>query len=602
MKQTPGAVAVVCGHEQISYRELNRRANQLAGELCKLGAGPEVCVGICAGRSLDLVVALLAILKAGGAYVPLDPGLPAERLEFMLRDAQVQVVLTQHKLMAAIPPDPGVTVVCIDREENESRYESEDDRAGKVGPGNLAYVMYTSGSTGQPKGVAIEHRNAVAFLSWVHSAFTREELAGVMASTSISFDLSVFEIFAPLTCGGTVIMAENALALSTIPDPSRVTLLNTVPSAMTELLRLNAIPASVQVINLAGELLQPDLVRRLYGTTSVRKVQDLYGPSECTTYSTWALRTADGPSTIGRPIANTQVYIADAHLNMVPIGVRGEIYIGGDGVARGYLNRPELTAEKFILHSFDGEPARRFYRTGDLARYRADGNIEFLGRSDNQVKLRGYRIELGEIESVLMQHDAVREAVVILKDDEAGDKQIAAYVVPDRHRPAPGELRNYLKTRLPGYMVPAAFIFLDALPLTPNGKVDRAALPDPDCNPAGSADAGGAPRSPLEAKIAAIWSEVLGINRIGVHDNFFDFGGHSLKATKAVSRLRLAFQSEIPLRYVFEFPTIAELAAAIGGDGSTPCADPRNMEMLLTEIETIPEEEARKLLARETNE
>jgi acyl carrier protein len=295
----------------------------------------------------------------------------------------------------------------------------------------------------------------------------------------------------------------------------------------------------------------------------VRKVHDLYGPTECTTYSTWTRRTINGPQTIGRPINNTQIYVLDGHLNPVPIGVVGEIHIGGDGVARGYLNRPELTAERFIYHSFDGEPVQRLYRTGDLARYLPDGNIEFLGRTDNQVKIRGYRIELGEIEAVLAQDRRVRESIVIAGEDSGGDKRLVAYIVPRESAPTTNELRAHLKAKLPDYMVPSALVFLEALPLTPNGKVDHSALPSPDRDVADAKQVYVAPGNASEQAIADIWVEILGVKRIGVHDNFFDLGGHSLKATQVVSRLCKMFRTEIPLRHLFEFPTIAELANAI---------------------------------------
>ena len=439
----------------------------------------------------------------------------------------------------------------------------------------------------------------MGFLSWVHSTFTQEELSGVLASTSICFDLSVFELFAPLTCGGMVILADNALALTTIASRSKVSLINTVPSAMNELLRLDAIPPSVRVINLAGEPLRPELVRRIYESTSARKVHDLYGPSECTTYSTWTLRSAEGRQTIGRPIANTQVYILDANRNPVPIGVVGEIHIGGDGVARGYLNRPELTAERFIYHSFDGEPAQRLYRTGDLARYLPDGNIEFLGRTDNQIKIRGFRVELGEIEAVLAQHPRVREAIVIAGEDSNGDKRLVAYIVPRQSAPTTNELRAHLKAKLPDYMVPSALVFLDSLPLTPNGKVDHSALPSPDRDAADSKQLYVAPGNASEQAIADIWVEILGVKRIGVHDNFFDLGGHSLKATQVVSRLRDMFQCAIPLRHMFEFPTISELAAAIDSKAIDELNGDK-LDRLLGEVEEMSEEEAQKLLAHTT--
>ena len=529
VEKTPDSIALVFESRQLSYRELNDRANQLANYLKKLGIGAESHVGICMERSLELIIGLLGILKAGGAYVPLDPSYPVERLKFMLDDAQVSVLLTQAHLLedggAGIDClAPAIQRVCLDRDWDLIAKESAANPENLTIANNLAYVIYTSGSTGQPKGVAIEHQNTMGFLSWVHSTFTQEELSGVLASTSICFDLSVFELFAPLTCGGMVILADNALALTTIASRSKVSLINTVPSAMNELLRLEAIPPSVRVINLAGEPLRPELVRRIYESTSASKVHDLYGPSECTTYSTWTLRSAEGRQTIGRPIANTQVYILDANRNPVPIGVVGEIYIGGDGVARGYLNRPELTAERFIYHSFDGEPAQRLYRTGDLARYLPDGNIEFLGRTDNQIKIRGFRIELGEIEAVLAQHPRVREAIVIAGEDSNGDKRLVAYIVPRQSPPTTNELRALLKAKLPDYMVPSALVFLDSLPLTPNGKVDHSALPSPDRDAADSKQLYVAPGNASEQVIADIWVEILGVKRIRCARQLFRSG------------------------------------------------------------------------------
>ena len=572
----PDTVAVVFEDQQLSYRQLNERANRLARYLKRQGVGADVRVGICVARSLDLIVGILGIVKSGGAYVALDLSYPQERLEFVLADAQVALLLTQEALFDAegltmegnerqFPGfDPRIPRVCLDRDWQLIAKESAANLENSTGVDNLAYVIYTSGSTGQPKGVAIEHRNTVAFLSWVHSAFTKLELSGVLASTSICFDLSIFEIFAPLTCGGTLIMAENALALVTISTRSKVSLLNTVPSAINELLRLEAVPATVRVINLAGEPLRTDLVRRIYESTEVGKVHDLYGPSECTTYSTWTCRAADGPQTIGRPIANTQIFILDGQRHEVPIGVVGEIYIGGDGVARGYLNRPELTAERFIYHSFDGEPVRRLYRTGDLGRYLPDGNIEFLGRSDHQVKIRGYRIELGEIEFVLGQHPAIQEAVVLAREDSPGERRLVAYSVARvGDAPSAHELRGFLQHKLPEFMVPSVFMFLDALPLTPNGKLDRKALPVPDQRRPELEAAFVPPRNALEELLVNVWSEVLRAERIGVHDNFFELGGHSLLATQVISRIRGAFQVELPLRTFFETPTVAGFAERI---------------------------------------
>ena len=442
-----GNTLVGTGDGSVSYAQLNQRANQLARLLRKNGVGAETRVGICLPRSPQMLIALLAVMKAGGAYVPLDPAYPAERLAFMLEDAAAPLLLTTSELRAALPQS-GATVLCLDALEAELAGQSGENLASVAGPDNLAYVLYTSGSTGKPKGVAIEHRSVVALLSWAAEVYTAEELSGVLAATSICFDLSVFEMFAPLTTGGGVILAENILQFPTLPSRESVTLINTVPSAITELLRMNALPASVKVVNLAGEPLTAELSDRLYAA-GISKVYDLYGPSEDTTYSTYTLRQPNGPATIGRPIANTQAYILDRNLNPVPIGVPGELYLVGDGLARGYLNRPDLTAERFV----DLTPpfpflAARFalatghgglgYRTGDLVRYLPNGNIQYLGRLDYQVKLRGYRIELPEIEAVLKSHPGVHSAVAMMREDSPGDQRLVAYVVPnDAYRPEP---------------------------------------------------------------------------------------------------------------------------------------------------------------------
>ena len=600
VEKTPDAVALVFEDQRLTYRELNNRANQLAHYLRRRGVGPEVLVGICLERSIEMVVGLLGILKAGGAYVPLDPDYPKERLGFILKDSHLSVLLTKSGFgeeiisrieagdSGSVSLNPLIKLVRIDRDRLVIEQQSQENLAAQVQPSNTAYVIYTSGSTGTPKGVVIEHRNTVAFLTWVQSAFTQDELSGVLASTSICFDLSVFEIFAPLSNGGTIIVAQNSLALTTLLTKSMVTLLNTVPSVMDELLNLFAIPESVRVINLAGEPLRTDLVRRIYESTAVCKVHDLYGPTECTTYSTWTLRMPDGLQTIGRPIANTEIYILDEYLAPAPIGVAGEIHIGGDGLARGYLNLPELTAEKFIYHCFGEGPARRLYKTGDHARYLADGNIEFLGRSDNQVKLRGYRIEMGEIEAVLSQYPGIREAVAMVREDVAGDKRLVGYVVEREEVSRDAiELRTYLKEKLPDYMVPSAIVFIGVIPLTPNGKIDRRALPVPEGI---QRSEWVAPRTLVEAKIAKIWTEVLRLDRVSIHDNFFELGGHSLLATQVVSRIRACFSSEIPLRTLFEAPTIEGLATRV----SAPQAKQGNqldMEQLLAELEAMSGED-----------
>ena len=573
-RQTPNAVAISFGNEQLTYGDLNCRANQLAHHLKRLGVGPEVLVGLCVERSIEMVIGILGILKASGAYLPLDPTYPEVRLAFILSDGQVPLLLTQEHLIKRLPPSDA-TVVCLDKDWPTISRECRQDPVAAVNPTNLAYVLYTSGSTGTPKGVALAHHSAVALLDWARIAFTQEQVDGVLASTSICFDLSVFELFVPLCRGTRIILVENALHLPGLPAPEAVTLVNTVPSAMAELLRVDGIPTSVRSVVLAGEPLQNKLVQGIYERDHISRVFNLYGPSEDGTYSTGALLTKgdDEPASIGRPIANKQVYLLDAHLQPVPIGVVGELHIGGNGLARGYLNRPDQTAQSFIPNPFCSEPGLRLYKTGDLARYRADGNIDFLGRIDHQVKVRGFRIELGEIEAVLNQHPEVRETVVLVRSDGAGDsstlcgggeQQLVAYVVGKRGRqPAIRGLRSFLQKKLPGYMVPSAFVLLDALPLLPNGKIDRRELAAPELLRDGLGVSFVAPRTPVERGLARIWTEVLGVDAIGVDDNFFELGGHSLKATMVVSRVPAAFNVEIPLYSLFRAPTIAGLAVVI---------------------------------------
>jgi amino acid adenylation domain-containing protein len=572
VERTPDAIAVVFDDEQLTYRELNARANQLAHHLQALGVKPEVLVGICVERSVSMLVGLLGILKAGGAYVPLDPAYPQERLAFMLSDAQVSVLLTQKQLVEKLP-DHQAHLVCLDTDWEAIAKQSQENPVSEVTADNLAYVIYTSGSTGKPKGVAIEHHSTVALLHWARDVFAPQHLAGVLASTSICFDLSVFELFVPLSWGGKCILAENALHLPTLPAALDVTLINTVPSAIADLLRADAIPHSVRSVNVAGEPLQNRLVQQLYQRDSIQQVFNLYGPSEDTTYSTFALvQKGDSIVTIGRAITNTQVYLLDRHLQPVPIGVPGELYIGGAGLARGYLNRPELTAERFIPNPFSKAEGRRhkaqgsdrLYKTGDLARYLPDGNIEYLGRLDNQVKIRGFRIELGEIEAALNQHPALQESVVIAREDVPGNKRLVAYVVVNQ-TPAPTmkELHQFLKQKLPDYMVPSTFVMLDTLPLTPNGKVDRRALPAPEMVRKELLPTFVAPKTPIEEMLALMWGEVLGIEQVGIDDNFFELGGHSLLATQLVSRVRSSFAVELPLRSLFEAPSVKELAECI---------------------------------------
>ena len=559
-QRTPDAVAVVFRDERVTYRELDARADRLAALLCELGVGIETLVGICLERSVGMIVAMIAVLKAGAAYVPLDPAYPRERLAFIIGDARMPVLLTQCALADSLS-GCDAKVICVDAQPERESLPREIPKAAAP---NLAYVIYTSGSTGRPKGVAIEHRNTLALLEWARTVFDRRDLAGVLASTSICFDLSVFELFLPLVCGGKVILAANALELPSLPARDEVTLINTVPSAIAELVRTGGIPASVRTVNLAGEPLSQRLVQEIYRQETIGRVFDLYGPSETTTYSTFALRKADAPATIGRAIRGTKIHLLGEKLQPVPHGEPGEIHIGGAGVARGYWNRPELTAEKFIPDPFSDDPAARLYRTGDVARTMPDGNLEYLGRIDHQVKIRGFRIELGEIETVLAQHASVREAVVLAREKAAGDKRLVAYLV--HHADAPADapvLRSFLRQKLPDYMVPATFVVLGAFPRTPNGKLDRKALPAPDWERGDARDATDLPRTATEVMLAGIWCAVLGIGLAGPDDNFFELGGHSLLATRVTSRVRELFRAEISLRTFFENPTVRALAAHI---------------------------------------
>ncbi len=624
IERTPGAVALVAGRERLTYRELGQRAGRLARRLTALGVGPEVRVGVCLSRSAALVPALLGILEAGGVYVPLDPSYPAERLGFMLEDADAAVLVTEAALISRLPTSPARLLV-LDGEPGGHGGATDGAtggnggeatmtaaaaplaRGGRALPGNLAYLIYTSGSTGRPKAVAIEHRSAAAFVRWALAAFAAEELTAVLAATSISFDLSIFELFVPLACGGRVVLAANALELPELPAADEVTMVNSVPSAMAELVRAGALPAGVRTVNLAGEPLKGALAQALYAG-GVERVRNLFGPSEDTTYSTFEVVEAGSrrEPTIGRPVAGTRALLLDRELRLVPVGVPGEIHLGGAGLARGYLGRPELTAERFVPDPFplpadgggrperqEGEEERaageRLYRTGDLGRWLADGRLEYLGRLDHQVKVRGFRIELGEIEAALAAHPGVREAVVAALGEPGGDRSLAAYVVAAA-QPAPtaSELRDHLRGRLAEYMVPASFTCLERLPLTPNGKVDRKSLPAPAGEPR---EAGGSQRQtaqreavdPLVELLAGIWAEVLGREELpGREDNFFDLGGHSLLVTRVVSRVRALAGVELPLRALFAAPTVAAFAAVVaaaaarrdGTDGAPPPAAP----------------------------
>jgi amino acid adenylation domain-containing protein len=561
----PDAIALEFGGQKLSYADLNRRANQVAHRLIALGVQPDDCVALCMTRNVEMVVGLLGILKAGGGYVPLDPAYPAERLAYMLADSQPAALMTQTSLadvgVAGTARDAGIPTIELDNDDALSAQPEHDPEIAGLTSRHLVYVIYTSGSTGQPKGVMIEHANAVNLLTWAQASFSREQLATTLLSTSINFDLAVFELFVPLSMGATVRLVKDLVSAG--PALNGTTLVNTVPSAIAAVLESSPLPATVKTVNLAGEPLKRALVEKIFASSEVQSVANLYGPSETTTYSTWVeMAREDGFAPhIGRPIANTQVYILDDNGTPVPIGVTGEIFIGGAGVARGYLNRPELTVERFLDDPFSGEPGARMYKTGDLGRWLSNGNIEYLGRNDFQVKIRGFRIELGEIEAKLADCPGVREAVVVAREDVQGDKRLVAYVVPqnDSGDLSIADLREQLSHDLPEYMIPSAFVSLTALPLTPNGKLDRKALPAPDQNAVATREYE-SPIGETEQAIAAVWQDLLGLGRVGRHDHFFELGGHSLLAVRLITRLRAALGVDVALRDVFAQPTLLGLA------------------------------------------
>ncbi|MBD2690473.1 non-ribosomal peptide synthetase [Anabaena catenula] len=562
VEKTPDAVAVVFENQQLTYRELNAKANQLAHYLQKLGVKPEVLVGIYVERSLEIIIALLAILKAGGAYIPLDPTYPQERLAFMLEDSQISVLLTQQHLLKALPPNYA-QVVCLDSDWESIAAHQKNSVNSNVNPSNLSYTIYTSGSTGKPKGVQITHRSVVNFLTAMQQQLQLTNIDNLLSVTTLSFDIAVLEIFLPLTTGTKLILVSPEVATDGVQllqqlNNSAVTIMQATPATWRMLLDAGWEGSSQLKILCGGEALSQNLVHQLL--PRCYEFWNLYGPTETTIWSTiHQIHDSQKTVSIGRPIANTQIYILDKHLQPLPVGISGELYIGGAGLARGYFKQSELTKEKFIPNPFT--PETLLYKTGDLARYLPNGEIEYLGRIDYQVKLRGFRIELGEIEAVLEQHLAVRQCVVIAREDVPGNQRLIAYLVAENA--VTDELRQYLRTKLPEYMIPSALVILDSLPLTPNGKVNRRALPAPENTGGELASTFVATRNPVEEVLAGIWTQVLGVSQVGIHDNFFELGGHSLLATQIISRIRKTFGVDIPLQRLFEFPTIAELAKNI---------------------------------------
>jgi len=598
VERTPEAVAVVFDDQQLTYRELNNRANQLAHYLRKRGVGPEVLVGVCVDRSPEMIIGLLAVLKAGGAYVPLDSEYPRARLAFMVEDARVGVLLTQQGVLERFP-QRDVQVVCLDSDSGEISTESEENPNSEATKENLAYVIYTSGSTGSPKGVEVQHGSVVNFLNSMQQDLELTDKDTLLAVTTLSFDIFGLELYLPITAGARVVIvnrevAADAMELAKKITDARTTVMQATPVTWRMLLDGGWGGSKSLRILCGGEAMTRELAELLLARAP--SVWNMYGPTETTIWSTlFQVSSGVGVIPLGRPIANTQIYILDQYRAVVPIGVAGEIYVGGDGLARGYLNRPELTAEKFIYHSFDGAPAQRLYKTGDLARYLPDGNIEYLGRLDDQVKIRGFRVELGEIEAVISQHPAVQQAIVIVREDAPGDRRLVAYIVENKGTSAEApELRAYLKNKLPDYMVPSAFVFMDAVPLTPNGKIDRSKLPMPESSQRSKFVA---PRTPVEQNIAEIWAKVLRVDRVGIDDNFFDLGGHSLLATQVISRMRGVFNYDIPLRSLFEAPTVEDLAMVIIRQQAEKVSN-TEMERLLDDVEAVSGEMVRAATKR----
>ncbi|MBL1176967.1 amino acid adenylation domain-containing protein [Pantanalinema sp. GBBB05] len=572
VRQSPNAIAAIFGEQQITYQELNQKANQLANYLQTLGVKPETLVGVCIERSLDMLIGLLGVLKAGGAYVPLDPSYPAERLAFMVDDAQLPVLLTKQHLLATLSPMEQVKVVCLDTAWQEIEQFSQENIDSKAGAANLAYTIYTSGSTGKPKGVQILHGAVVNFLYSMQQTPGLTATDVLLAVTTISFDIAVLELFLPLSVGAQVVIvsrdvASDAVRLAQAIAESGATVMQATPATWRMLLAIGWQGNPHLKILCGGEALTRSLADQLLERSAA--VWNMYGPTETTIWSMVSqVQPGDSMISVGHPIVDTQIYLLSEYarrktdiLEPVPVGSTGEVYIGGIGLARGYLNRPELTSERFVDHPFSQEPGARLYKTGDLGRYLPDGSLELIGRSDNQVKIRGHRIELGDIEAALSQHPAVRETAVVARETATGDRYLAGYVVLSTQMPAVGatQLRIWLKEKLPEYMVPAIMMFMEALPLTPNCKIDRRALPEPTLCATTEIVL---PRTSLEQKLCQIWTAILGIE-VGIYQDFFESGGDSLRAALLLCQIRAVLNVELSLECLFKTPTIAELAESI---------------------------------------
>lgn len=573
--RTPDAIAVVFEGTQLTYSELNMRTNQLAHHLRALGVGPDVPVGVYMERSLEMVIALYGILKAGGAYVPLDPGYPRQRVIFMLEDARAPVLLTQKRLVAELPADEA-TVICLDTDWASLEGENASNPSSDVTAENLAYIIFTSGTTGRPKGVMNSHRGICNRLLWMQDTYQLAEADSVVQKTPFSFDVSVWEFFWPLLFGARLVVArpgghKDSSYLVKLIIEHGITTIHFVPSMLQLFLDDGGVGEchSLKRVICSGEALPYDLQERFFARLNAG-LHNLYGPTEAAVDVTyWPCEQGSNLDfvPIGRPVANTQLYVLDDNMRAVPIGEPGELHIGGVQVARGYLNRPELTKERFVPDPFSEEPGAFLYKTGDLASHLPTGDLKFLGRIDHQVKIGGNRIELGEIESVLGGHKAVKQAVVLAREDEPGEKRLVAYVVAESaHKLDASQLRLHLGENLPDYMIPSAFVMLDSMPLSPNGKVDRRALPKPSGRRPELGQAYVAPRNELERYLADIWCEIIRLERVGIHDRFFELGGTSLQAARFINRLQLELGENIYIVSVFEAPTIAEYAEFLRRD------------------------------------
>jgi amino acid adenylation domain-containing protein len=572
--RNPGAVAVTCKQRQLSYQELNQRANQMARYLRQRGVGPESLVGVCLERSLELMIALLGVWKAGGAYLPLDPAYPKDRLSFMVGDTGMKVLLTDEKCKSLFPPAIH-HAICVDADWPVIALEKTDNLATTAKPSNLAYVMYTSGSTGQPKGVMIQHDGLVNYLCWAIKTYEVEGAGSVPVHSSIAFDSTVASLYPPLLIGAQIellpedVAAQQLLAaLHRVKNRSKVVVTPTHLELLNHQISPEDLGGITKVLVIAGETLTAEKLSNWRDFAPATRLFNEYGPTEttvgCCAYEVQATDSRHGPVPIGRPITHAQLYVLDSNMHPVLAGMIGELYVGGAGVARGYLNNPQLTRERFLDDPFSGRTGARLYKTGDLVRFRLDATLEFLGRVDDQVKIRGYRIELGEIESTLSAHPGVQSCTVLTREDIPGNKQLVAYLVAHHRESLDAEnVRNFLKRKLPDYMVPAYFVFLDCFPLTQNGKIDRKALPAPSHKDTHAAMEFVLPRTQAEKKLVAIWMELLEVERIGIYDDLFELGAHSLLAIRALSKIEEVFEVRLSMRTLFPTATIARLAEAL---------------------------------------